>query len=159
MIIIIIQSSSSSKDQFLASVNLWHSFVRILGQQVKCEIVESTLCIHFSTFLSVLYCLCSRVRTSGCCPTMNDFPRLHHCQPFHYLVGHHHCLFHHLDHHQVVHDCRNDSAALFFQCDVQVRNVFDTQVMIIIFNRSIMIIMIIFIGIMIWVNFIRNSRL
>ena len=63
------------------------------------------------------------------------------------------------DHHQVVHDCRNDSAALFFQCDVQVRNVFDTQVMIIIFNRSIMIIMIIFIGIMIMVNFIRNSRL
>lgn len=28
---------------------------------------------------------------------------------------------------KVVHDCRNDSAALFFQCDVQVRNVFDTQ--------------------------------
>ena len=41
------------------------------------------------------------------------------------------------DHHQVVHDCRNDSAALFFQCDVQVRNVFDTQVlriMIIVIN-------------------------
>merc|ERR1719342_104781 len=28
---------------------------------------------------------------------------------------------------KVVHDCRNDSAALFFQCDVQVKNVFDTQ--------------------------------
>merc|ERR1719382_1874260 len=28
---------------------------------------------------------------------------------------------------KVVHDCRNDSAALFFQCNVQVRNVFDTQ--------------------------------
>jgi exonuclease 3'-5' domain-containing protein 1 len=28
---------------------------------------------------------------------------------------------------KVVHDCRNDSAALYFQCDVQVRNVFDTQ--------------------------------
>ena len=95
VIIVIIIWSSSSKDQFLASVNLWHSFVRILGQQVKCEIVESTLCIHFSTFL---YCLCSRVRTSGCCPTMNDFPQLRHCQPFHYLFGHHHCLFHHLDH-------------------------------------------------------------
>ena len=29
---------------------------------------------------------------------------------------------------QVVHDCRNDSAALFFQCEVQIKNVFDTQV-------------------------------
>ena len=29
---------------------------------------------------------------------------------------------------QVVHDCRNDSAALFFQCEVQVNSVFDTQV-------------------------------
>jgi len=28
---------------------------------------------------------------------------------------------------KVVHDCRNDSAALFFQCEVQIKNVFDTQ--------------------------------
>merc|ERR1719266_631626 len=28
---------------------------------------------------------------------------------------------------KVVHDCRNDSAALYFQCDILVRNVFDTQ--------------------------------
>ena len=29
---------------------------------------------------------------------------------------------------QVVHDCRNDSAALYFQYDILVKNVFDTQV-------------------------------
>ena len=89
-IIIIIKRSVSGKCKSVAFLceNSW----------TASEIVESTLCIHFSTFLSVLYCLCSRVRTSGCCPTMNDFPWLHHCQPFHYLVGHHHCLFHHLDH-------------------------------------------------------------
>ena len=29
---------------------------------------------------------------------------------------------------QVVHDCRNDSAALYFQYDVSIKNVFDTQV-------------------------------
>ena len=28
---------------------------------------------------------------------------------------------------QVVHDCRNDSAALYFQYDVSIKNVFDTQ--------------------------------
>ena len=30
---------------------------------------------------------------------------------------------------QVVHDCRNDSAALYFQYDVSIKNVFDTQVL------------------------------
>ena len=29
---------------------------------------------------------------------------------------------------QVVHDCRNDSAALYFQYDILVKGVFDTQV-------------------------------
>ena len=29
---------------------------------------------------------------------------------------------------KVVHDCRNDSAALYFQYDILVKGVFDTQV-------------------------------
>lgn len=33
-----------------------------------------------------------------------------------------------LHHSQVVHDCRNDSAALYFQYDILVKSVFDTQV-------------------------------
>jgi ribonuclease D len=30
---------------------------------------------------------------------------------------------------QVVHDCRNDAAALYYQYDISIKNVFDTQVM------------------------------